>query len=256
MKAPVIVWGIGEIGSVMARGILKLGHPVFPVTRDTNLQDMADLIPTPKAVIVAVGEKDLPQVLEQVPVVWRDRLVLIQNELLPRDWAQHALENPTVVSVWFEKKAGQDSIVVVPSVAFGPASEFLAAALATLNIPVDVLNSEEELLFQLVRKNLYILTTNIAGLETGGTVSELWQQHQALASDVAADVLAIQEKLTDQPFDQSTLMEAMLVAFNGDPNHKCMGRSAPARLQRALLLADEFGLKAPALRKIAARHSD
>jgi hypothetical protein len=43
-------------------------------------------------------------------------------------------------------------------------------------------------------------------------------------------------------------------AFEGDPQHKCMGRSAPARLQRALELADAAGIAAPTLRRIAATH--
>ena len=29
-KAPVIVIGLGEMGSVFARAILKSGHPVYP----------------------------------------------------------------------------------------------------------------------------------------------------------------------------------------------------------------------------------
>lgn len=252
MKKPVVVIGIGEIGSVIARGCMKLGHPVFPVTRDTNITEMSELVPTPECVVVAVGEKDLQSTLENIPAVWRDRLVLIQNELLPADWEKQALGNPTVVSVWFEKKAGQDSIVVVPSIARGPASEFLQQALASLNIPVTQVGSDDQLLFELVRKNLYILTTNISGLKTGGTVSELWQQHESLARDVASDVLDIQEALTDTVFDRDALITAMLTAFDGDPNHKCMGRSAPARLERAIGIADQFKLDVPTLRQIAA----
>lgn len=252
MKAPVVVWGIGEIGSVIARGALKLGHPVFPVTRDTVIQDMSDLIPAPVAVVIAVGEKDLHATLEQVPARWRERLVLIQNELLPNDWQQHSLANPTVVSIWFEKKSGQDSIVLVPSIARGEASGFIKNALGSLNIPVDEVSSDEELLFQLVRKNLYILTTNIAGLKVGGTVSELWSDHEAFARDVVRDVLSIQEALTGKTFDHEALVSAMLEAFNGDPKHKCMGRSAPARLERALETAARFELAVPTLKAIAA----
>jgi hypothetical protein len=44
----------------------------------------------------------------------------------------------------------------------------------------------------------------------------------------------------------------MLAAFDGDPEHKCMGRSAPARLARAIRQADEAGLDVPRLREIAA----
>lgn len=251
MKKPMIVFGIGEIGSVFARGALKLGHSVFPVTRDTNIAELAELVPTPQCVVVAVGEKDLQQALTSLPDVWRDRVVLIQNELLPNDWAPHQLQNPTIVSVWFEKKPGQDSIVVVPTIAHGPNAVFLQEALATLSIPVDIVESEEQLLFELVRKNLYILTTNISGLKTGGTVNELWTHNESVARNVADDVLKLQEALTDSQLNRNALIEAMLTAFNGDPNHKCMGRSAPARLERALQLAEEYNLSVPTLVEIA-----
>lgn len=251
MKAPVIVWGIGEIGSVFARGALKLGHSVFPVTRDTQVQDLSDLVPSPAAVIVAVGESDLDSALEQLPSVWRERLVLIQNELLPQDWQKHNLERITVASIWFEKKAGQDSLVVVPTIAHGPLSSFIQDILGTLSLPVDTVSSESELLFQLVRKNLYILTTNIAGLSAGGTVQSLWQKHQPLAREVAHDILKIQQAMTNTHFDEDELINAMLSAFEGDPNHKCMGRSAPARLQRALESAATYGVDVPSLQRIS-----
>jgi len=45
----------------------------------------------------------------------------------------------------------------------------------------------------------------------------------------------------------------MVNAFNGDPEHGCMGRSAPARLERALMLADEHGLDLPGLKQIASK---
>jgi len=45
----------------------------------------------------------------------------------------------------------------------------------------------------------------------------------------------------------------MLQAFDGDPDHGCMGRSAPARLARALQQANEAGLAVPKLRQIADR---
>jgi len=69
---------------------------------------------------------------------------------------------------------------------------------------------------------------------------------------VAGDVLDIQEYLIGEEVDRSALIEGMLRAFDGDPEHGCMGRSAPARLARAISIADEAGLDVPALRKIAA----
>lgn len=252
MNKPVVVIGIGEIGSVFARGFLRLGYPVVPVTRDMDMAVVAADVAEPEMVVVAVAEKDLHATLAQLPDGWYDRLVLLQNELLPRDWQQHGLTNPTVISVWFEKKKGMDSKVVVDSPAYGEFAGLLKEALASLEIPVKVLGNEQSLLFQLVVKNLYILTTNIAGLETGGNVAQLWGEHHELACEVAGDVLDIQEYLTGEEMDRTALIEGMLHAFDGDPEHGCMGRSAPARLSRAISIADAAGLDVSALRRIAA----
>jgi len=246
------VIGVGEIGSVFARGFMRLGYPIVPVTRDMDMAIVATDVSEPEMVVVAVAEKDLHATLAQLPDTWSDRLVLLQNELLPRDWAQHGLTDPTVISVWFEKKKGMDSKVVIASPVYGEHAELLKEALESLDIPVGVVASEEALLFELVLKNLYILTTNIAGLESGGNVRELWLEHHELACEVAGDVLDIQEYLIGEEVDRTALIEGMLKAFDGDPEHGCMGRSAPARLERALRIADEAELDVPTLRRISA----
>lgn len=253
MKSPVIVIGIGEMGSVFARGLLRSGHPVYPATRDTDLAALAQQLPSPELVLVAVAENDLHPVLQNIPVTWQTRLALLQNELLPDDWQRYGYSNPTVISVWFEKKKGQDVKVLIPSPVHGPSASLLRDSLASLDIPARVLASEDELLFELVVKNVYIVTTNCAGLVTGGSVSELWRDHRELAEAVANEVIEIQQSLTGRSFDAPGLIKSMLVAFDGDPDHKCMGRSAPARLARALEQADAAGLAVPRLREIAAQ---
>ena len=250
---PVILIGVGEMGGVFARGLLRTGHTVVPVTRGTDVQALASEIPAPLMVLVAVAEADLHAVLESVPPGWRERLALLQNELLPRDWKQHGLDAPTVISVWFEKKKGQDSKVLIPSPAFGPHAPLLVDALASLDIPARELTDPEALVYELVLKNVYIVTTNVCGLVTGGTVGDLWEQHQALARNIASEVIDIQEHLTGQHFDRDALIAGMVNAFEGDLEHKCMGRSAPARLQRAVALADAAGLATPGLREIQSR---
>ena len=251
MKSPVVIIGIGEIGSVFARGFLRLGHPVVPVTRDMDMADVAVEVEAPVMVVVAVAEKDLHHTLATLPAAWTDKVVLLQNELLPRDWQQHGLLNPTVISVWFEKKKGMDSKVLIASPAYGQFADMLKEALACVDIPVDVVGNDEALLLELVMKNLYILTTNIAGLQVGGNVRELWMNHNELACKVAGDILDIQEALVGREFNRKTLIEGMLKAFDGDPEHGCMGRSAPARLQRALKVAAELNVEVVTLQHIA-----
>ncbi len=251
MKPPVILIGVGEMGSVFARGLLRIGHPVYPVTRDTDLSEAAQQLPSPELVLVAVGENDLHAVLENIPPAWHPRIALLQNELLPNDWEQYGFTNPTVISVWFEKKKGKDVKVLIPSPVLGPGADILKACLGSLDIPARVLANEAELLFELVLKNVYIVTTNCAGLVTGGTVSELWSNHRELAEAVAHEVIQIQQALTGEAMETEKLITGMLQAFAGDPDHGCMGRSAPARLARALQQADAANLEIPRLREIA-----
>jgi hypothetical protein len=249
LKPPVVIQGIGEMGGVFARGFLRAGHPVYPVTRDVAAAQVAAMLPEPLLALVAVAETDLDAALAALPQIWRARLGLLQNELLPRQWEPFA-SDPTVVAVWFEKKPGQDVKVILPTPVFGPAAGAVAGALEAIGIPARGLGEREELVFELVRKNLYILTSNVAGLRVGGTVGELWGQHRALAEQVAREVLDVQEWLTGRSLPRERLVEAMVEAFEADPHHKCTGRSAPARLARALAHADAAELPVPTLREL------
>ena len=252
MKSPVIIIGIGEMGGVFARGLLRAGHPVYPATRETDLAALARQLPAPQLVLVAVAESDLHATLEQIPASWQSRIALLQNELLPADWEPYGLRQPTIISVWFEKKKGRDVKVLIPSPAYGPAAGLLQESLGMIDIPVRVLKTAAELQVELVIKNVYIVTTNCAGLVTGGTVSELWTNHRELAEGIAREVIQIQESLVGAALPADELIKGMLEAFAGDPDHGCMGRSAPARLARALQQADTNDLEVPQLRKIAA----
>ena len=250
MKKPVVLIGVGEMGGVFARGILRAGYPVVPVKRGDDLRRVLADHPDAQAVVIAVGEKDIQDVLAALPKAWHGRAVLLQNELLPGDWLKHGIKNPTVISVWFEKKAGQDVKEIIPTPVYGPLADLIQTCLKTIRISCDVLSDPEDLLFELVVKNVYILTVNIAGLEVGGNVGELWSGHQDLAEAVANDVMDIQFKFIGKELAREQLVAAMVLAFNGDPQHKCLGRSAPARLERAIAQADAFGLAVPRLRAI------
>lgn len=85
MHQPVVIFGLGEVGDLFAQGLLKCGHPVYPILRATDPAEVAVRLPDPALVLVAVGENDLHGVLQAMPTAWRDRLGLLQNELLPRD---------------------------------------------------------------------------------------------------------------------------------------------------------------------------
>ena len=76
MKKPVVVIGIGEIGGVFARGLLRSGYPLVPVNRKDNIDQLAGDYSDPQAVLLTVAEKDLHPALDSIPVAWRDRLCL------------------------------------------------------------------------------------------------------------------------------------------------------------------------------------
>jgi hypothetical protein len=234
MKEPVVVIGMGEMGRVFAGGLLRSGHPVYPLVRSMDLSREATLTPGPEMVLVAVGEKDLDSVLDGLPQSWRDRGIV----------------RPTVVSVWFEKKRGRELRPILPSPVYGPKAGLILAALGSLEIPAVEVAEAAEMLYEMVRKNLYILTTNIAGLVTGGTVGALWREHRALAREVAIEVLDIQEWLVREKLQRDRLLTGMVEAFDADPDHECAGRSARARLSRLIRVADEAGLAAHRIRKI------
>jgi hypothetical protein len=251
MKKTIVVLGIGELGSVFSRAFLKNNHAVYPITRSTDIDELKASI-DPELILVCTAEGDLQSALSSIPTEWKDRVTMMQNELLPRDWEPHNFTNPTVISVWFEKKKGMDSKVLISSPAYGPKAKILAESLALIDIPAHVVADDNALLFELVLKNLYILTTNIAGLaiEPGTNVDDLRNQHLSLMRDVSKDILSLQTQLTGQSFDETQLEQGMIKAFEGDLKHGCMGRSAPARLDRALDQANEFNLEVLTLQKI------
>ncbi|SMM97726.1 hypothetical protein SPONL_1185 [uncultured Candidatus Thioglobus sp.] len=251
MKKPIVVLGIGELGSVFARAFLKNNYPVYPITRATDIDELASSI-DPELILICTAEAELQTALKSIPNEWKDRVAMMQNELLPMDWAAHNFLNPTVISVWFEKKKGMDSKVLISSPAFGAKAQILADSLALIDIPAHIVANKNDLLFELVLKNLYILTTNITGLaiEAGATVEDLRNNHLDLMREVSSDILKLQTALTGKTFSENELEQGMICTFEGDLNHGCMGRSAPSRLNRALDLAKEFNLEVPHLQRI------
>lgn len=250
MNPPVVIIGIGELGGVFAKAFLKHGSAVYPVTRKVSMEETRRKCPEPALAIVAVREDQLSAILSTLPEKWKSRVCLIQNELLPGDWKKYHIADPTVISVWFEKKKGMDVNPIRSSPVFGPGSVAVHGALAEIGIPSRILADEKELLFELVAKNVFVFTINIAGLKTGGTVGNLWSRHRDLAVRIARDVMDVQESVTGVSLSSQRLTEALAEGIMGDPSHRCTGRAAPMRLERIRALADEAGLAVPAIREI------
>jgi hypothetical protein len=245
--SPVVLIGVGEVGGVFAKALLRTGRPIYPVVRSSSIEVVVNAVPEPALALVTVGEKDLEDVMAELPSRWRSRSGLIQNELLPRDWNAAGLSDPTVAAVWFEKKPGSDVKVILPTPIGGPTAQILVDALNGIDIPAVAVHDQSRLEHELVKKNLYILTANITGLVVGGTVMELWNEHRAMTEKVADEVLAIQAWLVGHSLDRDLLIDEMIDAFAADPLHGATGRSAPGRLERALRFASQADIDVPTL---------
>ena len=248
-----MIVGMGEMGGVLARGLLREGCTVHPVTRETDVRELAARVPQPERVIVAVGEDALDGVLRTLPGGWRGRVVLLQNELLPRVWEQVRLTWPTVLVAWFEKKPAKEVTVILPSPVWGRGAELITRALGRVGIPTCVIESHAEIVFELVRKNLYILVGNLAGLTLpeSATVGELWREHADVAGEVFDEVLAVQAALVGESLPRERLRAGLEEAIDADPAHRARGRTASARLRRAIEQAKEHGVPVPRLEAIA-----
>ena len=172
MQAPIVIIGMGELGGVFARGFLRCGYPVYPITRQMDIPEESQKVPSPLLVLISVQESELHSVLQQIPKIWQSKLGLIQNELLPKDWLAHNIENPTVAIVWFEKKKGMELTSILHTPCHGPNASLVSKALQSLGESAPILQNEEDLLYELLRKTVYILTVNTAGLVQNCTVGE------------------------------------------------------------------------------------
>ncbi len=250
LKKPIVIVGLGELGGEFARGFLRCGYPVYPVTRQISMDTLSQHLPDPALVLITVQEKELHKVLSEVPAIWRDKIALVQNELLPRDWQQFDIHNPTVAVVWFEKKPDMVLTNILYTPVFGPASLLMMEALDAIQVPTKKLENESELLYELLRKSLYILTVNICGLVENCSVGELWEKHSELAREVAHEAIKILAWLSQSTPSEEKLIAGMVEGIADCPHRKCLGRSAKSRLERALSYAKQAGIAVPKMEEI------
>jgi hypothetical protein len=246
MKKPIVIIGMGQLGGVFARGFLKSGYPILPILPSTSFKEVLKNYPEPAFALLAVGKGDLPPLLTELPNFLRERTGLLQNELVPKDWEEFGIA-PTVLVVWFEKKHRQPIIPLRPTLIFGPHSHLVAEALNALDLAYRILKHEQEFISQLALKNLFILTTNIAGLVGDDTVGELFQNHPRLVRQVFLELSSIQEVNINKKLDHEQLWKNLKDIVNTYPDHASKGRSALERLHRTLHQADELGMSVPQL---------
>jgi hypothetical protein len=249
---PVVVVGLGQMGGVFAHAFLRAGHPVYPVTREASVGEVGERVLAPALTMICVAEADLEAALASLPMRWRVSVGLLQNELLPRDWEAHAIADPTVAVVWFEKKKTTPVTPIRPTLVAGPQAAMVVEALRSIDIPAEAIESGEPLVHALAAKNLYILTANIGGLATGAdTVGELWREHRVTAEAHFDEIFSVQRHLAAAELPRDELLHDVLDAVAADPDHKAKGRTARARLLRTLEHARTAALSTPRLAELA-----
>lgn len=248
LRSPFVVIGLGQLGSLFSTAFLRLGHPVYPLLRGDEPAPLAERV-QPQLVLAAIGEEDLPGVLSNLPQTWRQKVVLLSNELLPKTWRAYNIHKPTVISVQFEKKAGKPVGVDRPSPVFGPQAGTIVRALDKMEIPSRRVTDLASMTRELVLKNLYILTLNLAGMATRGSAAQLLDQYWGLTLKIWEELFSVQEAMVDITLDQMELKQATLDYLALAPERGA-GRSAPARLSRTLDHAHAHGVPVPTLEKI------
>ncbi|MCY0881837.1 MAG: hypothetical protein OWS74_07560, partial [Firmicutes bacterium] len=242
----------GQLGAALSEGLLKTERTVVPVLRHTDLPALAKKWPDPELVLVSTGEDDLGPTLKNLPPAWKKGKVgVLQNELIPAQWHDAGIVDPTVLAIWFEKKKQQPFVSLVPSLAYGPHKDLMAQVFAALDLPLQPLAEETEMKQALLVKNTYIFATNIASFRAVGTTGRLWQDHHALAVQLMQEISAVQSRLIRQDVPWETVQAAVKTALLADPQHKCGGRSARRRLERFLFNADRVQADVPLVRRIA-----
>jgi hypothetical protein len=254
MKEPVVIIGMGNMGGVFSQALLHRGVPVYPLVRGMDPKALERRLPHPALVLMALNEDRLHSYLPQLGEGWKESIGLLQNEILPRDWEKHAITNPTVAIVWFEKRPHMPVTPYFPSLVYGPQAGLLEQALDGQDIPVARIHDSEQLLFELVRKNLYIITLQVAGLIASGTIGEVWQARRGEITEIAENVLDVQEALSGGELPRQRLMEQLRRDFEGQPDKGTSGRSALGRLKRAVQNADDYNLAVSRLRGILSSH--
>ncbi len=245
----VVIVGMGQLGRTVAEGWLLNGLTVVPVLRRSPPASLADR--NPQAVLVATGEDDLDGALASLPEAWRDRVILLQNELVPSIWAPY-LTTPTLAAIWFEKKPGINLHSLRPSVAYGPQIHLLSTAFEVLNQPLQSVDTYEHMVVELMIKNTFILATNIYGLVSPGPLKNfISPRHRTRVQQLLNEICPLQSCLTGLmcPVDRTSHDIWEVIAKNAEL--VVPGRSALDRLHRTITTARQSNLFTPELDRIA-----
>lgn len=245
----IVVFGLGQLGQLLAGGALRAGLRVTPITRSSAPGDVLAPLAIETPVLVAVGEDALAPALEALGPrgEWA---ILLQNELFPSSW-QACGHTPTVMVPWLLKKPSAPLTVPRPTQVYGRQVELVAAIHEALAIPCERLADEASLRQALVDKYAFIATINALGLLRDRTLA-IWLAEDPLrVRALALDAATLGERLCGETVDRAQSVEAVLTGMRALGGMSARGRSARTRVERAQANALQLGLELPALSAIA-----
>lgn len=245
-----VVYGVGELGKLLATAALRRGMRVTPITRSQSSDQVLRHISPDTPLLVSVGENDLEAALASLPSSHRGHVILLQNELFPSSWERHGLR-PSVFVPWVLQKRGLPTQVARPSPVFGAQRALVIELLDALSLPHEELHDEAELAQALVDKYVFILSINALGLAADRTLGDWLDRDQAQVWDMFDEAARLGERLVGRPIDRPRAHAAAAEGMRALAQVAARGRTAGERVARALAHAKRLGLSLPLLDRVA-----
>jgi hypothetical protein len=241
----LVVYGLGELGQLYGAAALRAGLRVTPITRGSDAQAVLGALSADTPVLVAVGEDALEPVLATLGARL-EQAILLQNELFPAQWRAHG-QVPTVLVPWLLKKRGMPLSIARPSPVYGKHAALVEALHRALDIPSQLLRDEPALLQAIVEKYAFILTINALGLLRDRSLATWLQEDPLRVRALAHEASTLGARLADAEVDLIRSAQVVSEGMHALGTMSARGRTAQARVQRALAHGARLGIALPAL---------
>jgi hypothetical protein len=246
----LIVVGLGELGRLYGGAALRAGLRVTPWTREQRPEEALASLSEDTPVLLAVGEDALTLALQSLPEPRRRHSIWLQNELFPRDWAELE-EPPTVLVPWLLQKRGKPLIVLHPSPVFGRHAELVLAMHRAIDIPA--LRIEPVCGAEALRdKYAFIVAMNALGLSSDAPLGWFLEHEQGLIESVLRESAELAGKVCEVSPAHAHVAALARTAFEALRDISPRGRTAAARIERALERATHHRLTLPTLERLYA----
>lgn len=246
----LVVYGVGELGQLYGSGALRAGVRVTPVTRSVPPSEALANLSADVPVLVAVQESSLDEVLASLPEARRDAVILLQNDLFPSRYRKVGVR-PTVIVPWLLKKRGTPLTIARATPVFGRHAALVHAIHEVLGVPSAELADERALHQAMVEKYAFILGINALGLLRDRTLAGWLQEDPLRVRALTTEAAELGAALCETTIDHAACDRVVREAFHGLSTMSARGRTAEARVRRALEQASALKLDLPELTRCA-----